>query len=218
MNSSQLEGNWPRLLAFALEALDTLPSAPAWSWGGGTALSVRLDHRVSQDIDIFLGDPADLRRLSPVTNPVVRAMTDSWQQPGHYLKLLFEEGEIDFIAAAPRTGLPTSDWVWRRRKLPLETTAEVLAKKLHWRGSRALARDLFDLEAARRFDREGFEAALAAEPAGAMRTADVILRRESRIRREMPLAVRPTTKGEELSEFDLLDLAAILRDAAQGVG
>jgi len=216
MNSSQLEGDWPNLLDRALAALDTLPQETAWSWGGGTALAVRLDHRVSLDIDIFLADGDDLRQLLPTVNPAVRAMTDNWQQPGHYLKLLFAEGEVDFIAALSRTGQPSDAWPWRGRLLPLETTAEILAKKLHWRGSRALARDVFDLEAARRFDKAGFEAALAAEPEGAGRVADVITRRENRLRKELPLAVRPTAKGAGIHDFDLLDLAAALRDTADG--
>lgn len=221
MNSSQLEGNWPRLLEHALAALDTLPGAAGWSWGGGTALSMRLDHRVSLDIDIFLTDAADLQRLLPTANPVVRAMTDNWQAPGHYLKLLFDEGEVDFIVAPPRTGQASDVWPWRGRSLPLETTAEVLAKKLHWRGSRALARDIFDLEAARRFDGAGFEAALAAEPAGAARVADVIVRRERRIAKELPMAVRPTERGTKILDLDILELAAVLRrgsDAALRAG
>lgn len=213
MRSSQLEGNWPKLLERALTALDTLPGGARWSWGGGTALAVRLDHRVSLDIDIFLIDADDLRRLFPSVNPVVRAMTGNWQQPGHYLKLLFDEGEVDFIAALARTAQPTDAWPWRGRTLPLETTAEILAKKLHWRGSRALARDVFDLEAARRFDRGGFEAALAAEPDGARRIADVVARRETRLRKELPQAVKPTARGAEILDLDLLDLAAALRDA-----
>lgn len=215
MNSSQLEANWPRLLEHALAALDTLSGAAAWSWGGGTALSIRLDHRVSLDIDIFLTDTADLQRLSPNANPVVRAMTENWQTPGHYLKLLFDEGEVDFIVALPRTVPAYDAWQWRGRSLLLETTAEVLAKKLHWRGSLALARDIFDLEAARRFDGAGFEAALAAEPAGAARVADVMVRRERRIRKELPMAVRPTEKGAEILDLDILELAAVLRDGSE---
>lgn len=211
MNSSQLEGDWPKLLDRALTALDTLPREPAWSWGGGTALAIRLDHRVSLDIDIFLTDADDLRGLFPTANPVVRAMTDQWQQPGHYLKLLFGEGELDFIAALPRTEKPCKPWPWRGRSLPLETTAEILAKKLHWRGSRALARDVFDMEAARRFDRASFGDALTAEPDGALRLADVIARREKRLRKELPLAVKPTTRGKEILELDILELAAALR-------
>ncbi len=216
MSSSLPEGDWPKLLDRALMALDTLPGGAVWSWGGGTALAVRLDHRVSVDIDIFLADADDLRRLFPSVNPMVRAMSGNWQQPDHYLKLLFEEGEIDFIAALSRTRQPSDAWTWRGRLLPLETTAEILAKKLHWRGSRALARDVFDLEAARRFDREGFDAALAAEPGGARRVSDVVVRRENRLRKELPLAVRPTAKGAEILDLDLLDLAASLRDAADG--
>lgn len=212
MSKSLLQTEWPRLLALALEALDTLPPATHWTWGGGTALAIRLDHRISFDIDIFLTDAEAMRLLSPQRNPAVRAITSDWQEPGHYLKLLCDEGEIDFIVSALRTEPGHRPWSFEGRNLPLETVAEVLSKKLHWRGSRPLARDVFDLAAGWRLAPTSLAEAIAASPDGARRAADEIARRYKRIARELPDAVNPTAIGEDiLQDLDLLELAAALR-------
>jgi hypothetical protein len=204
------EEPWQPLLDAALAALATLGPQARWSWGGGTALALSLGHRASIDVDIFLPDATALRALSPQRNPTVRALTDRWQEPGHYLKLELEQGEVDFISAPLLTEPGTVAWPYRGRDLPLETVAEVLAKKLHWRGSRVLARDVFDLIAARHLAGPSFAQAVAAAPQGARRVADQIRRRLPRLERELPLAVRPTPAGEALLGADLLELAAAL--------
>lgn len=207
MNKPLLQTNWPKLLDLALAALDTLPKGVQWSWGGGTALSIHLNHRVSYDIDIFLSDSEALRALSPQNNQVVRAMTDKWQQPGHYIKLERKEGEIDFIVSRLFTEPGTTPWNYKGRDLPLETVSEVLVKKLHWRGSRALARDIFDYAAAWQLAPESFEEAIAVEPMGATRVADHIRRNITRIKREFPQAVKATPTGKKILNVDLLSLA-----------
>jgi len=210
MSSSRLPAPTAALLDLALAALATLPAGTAWSWGGGTALAIHLDHRFSADIDIFLRNTDALRLLSPQRNPAVRAISDRWQEPGHYLKLERPEGEIDFIAAHLLTLPGTAPWPYRGHALPLETAAEVLAKKLRWRGSRALARDIFDLAATAAIAPESFATAIAAEPDAARRVADHIRRHTPRLAREWPLAVRPTETGRRFLDLDLLDLAAAL--------
>lgn len=65
--------------------------------------------------------------------------------PGSFVKLQFEEGEIDFVAAP---NLLTDAWeVWdiAGHSVRVETAAEVIAKKMFHRGDHATARDLFDL-------------------------------------------------------------------------
>ncbi|HEX6014300.1 MAG TPA: nucleotidyl transferase AbiEii/AbiGii toxin family protein [Geminicoccaceae bacterium] len=214
MTGPPLEEPWQPLLDAALAVLATLGPQVRWSWGGGTALALSLGHRASIDVDIFLPDATALRALSPQRNPTVRALTSRWQEPGHYLKLELEQGEVDFISAPLLTGPGTVAWPYRGRDLPLETVAEVLAKKLHWRGSRVLARDVFDLEAARRLDPAGFVQAIAAVPEGARRVADQIRRGLPRLKRELPLAVRPLPAGEPLLRADLLALASDLEVGA----
>ncbi len=211
MNKSPPRTSWPELLALALELLDTLPRGTRWSWGGGAALAIHLGHRVSLDIDIFLPDSQALRLLSPQRNDTARSLTGKWQEPGHYIRLELDNGEIDFIVSGLRTEPGYSLWKHEGRELPLETVAEVLAKKLHWRGSVALARDVFDLAAAWRLDPESFARAVQAEPDGARRNADQITRRYKRIGEELPLAIQPTPIGQDiLDNIDLLALAAEL--------
>ncbi len=65
MNNSRPESHWPKLLDLALGAIDTLSCRYDWSFGGGTALAIQLDHRTSYDIDIFFPDSQALRELSP---------------------------------------------------------------------------------------------------------------------------------------------------------
>jgi hypothetical protein len=52
---------WPQLFDLAVDILDRFREAqghtPGWSFGGGTALMLQIDHRESHDIDIFLDDP-----------------------------------------------------------------------------------------------------------------------------------------------------------------
>ncbi len=39
-----------------------------WTWGGGTVLMLRHQHRLSWDVDLFLNDPQLLSYLSPRLN------------------------------------------------------------------------------------------------------------------------------------------------------
>ncbi|MEQ9169626.1 MAG: nucleotidyl transferase AbiEii/AbiGii toxin family protein [Rhodospirillales bacterium] len=213
MPKARPEPRWRALLDLALGALDSLNGGYRWSWGGGTALAVHLGHRDSFDIDIFFTDSQALRDLSPQRNPTVRAVTDKWQVPGHYIKLERPEGEIDFIASPLFSDPGTQAWPYEGRDLPLETVTEILAKKLHWRGSAGLARDVFDLAAAHRFAPAEFAAAAALEKDGAIRAADRIRRQIARLKRELPAAVRPTAAGAQILETDLLALASVLDDA-----
>lgn len=210
MNNPLLRTHWPKLLELALSALDTLPEKYKWSWGGGTALAAHLEHRVSYDIDIFLTDSEALGALSPQNNSVVRKITDTWQQPGHYIRLERTEGEIDFIISQLFTSPGTTPWNFEGRDIPLETVSEVLAKKLHWRGSNALARDIFDYAAAWQLSPEQFYKALAAQPEGAARVADTIRRNIKRIKRELPQAIKVAPAGEKILDVDFLSLASEL--------
>jgi hypothetical protein len=78
-------------------------------------------------------------------NDVAESMTADYVEEGSSLKLLFPEGEIDFIASAPLTDRP---YVVERlfgRDVKVETSTEIIAKKLWHRGRHFTARDMFDL-------------------------------------------------------------------------
>ncbi|MEI9852257.1 MAG: nucleotidyl transferase AbiEii/AbiGii toxin family protein [Sphingomonas sp.] len=52
---------WPTLFDIAVQILRHVEAqigfAPSWSFGGGTALMLQIDHRESHDIDLFFDDP-----------------------------------------------------------------------------------------------------------------------------------------------------------------
>lgn len=205
---------WRELLSLTLPALDEVAPPPAWTLGGGTALALVLHHRVSYDIDVFLEDAGALVALSPQRNRAARAITDTWQEPGHYLKLERDEGEIDFIVAATVTDIPP--WLLRfeDRDVRVEAPAEILAKKLRYRGSRFVPRDVFDVLACDRHDPSIVAGAVAADTAGARRAADRIRRIAGRYRATIADEVNPTSSGAELLEVDPVRAAALLEDPA----
>jgi len=72
-------------------------------------------------------------------------LTSSYIEQAGFLKLYFPEGEIDFVASAPLTRAPTTTESLLGHKVEVETSAEIVAKKLWHRGEQFTARDLFDL-------------------------------------------------------------------------
>ena len=105
----------------------------------------RHSHRLSKDIDIFVGDPQVLGFLSPRLNPRAEALTAQYVEQGNFLNLFFSEGEIDFVASAPLTENPTSVEIIAGREIHVETSTEIIAKKVWHRGAAFKARDIFDL-------------------------------------------------------------------------
>ena len=61
------------------------------------------------------------------------------------MKLRFPEGEIDFVASAALTYDPTVVERLFDHDVAVETSAEIVAKKIWHRGDRFTARDIFDL-------------------------------------------------------------------------
>jgi hypothetical protein len=140
---------WEALFARALEIIDSVGPAGIppddWSFGGGTVLMLRHRHRISKDVDIFVSDPQYLGFLTPRLNTKAESLTSSYIEQAGFLKLYFQEGEIDFVASAPLTRAPTTTESLLGRKVEVETSAEIVAKKVWHRGEQFTARDLFDL-------------------------------------------------------------------------
>src|SRR4051812_30747119 len=122
---------WRGLLPSTLRLLDTLPMTPEWSFGGGTSLAVHYDHRHSYDIDAFVGSGDVIRALSPNRNPATKALLDGrkYEYPGNYLKLVLDNGEIDFIVGGARTDHPVEFWEFEGWGLPINTPWETAVKK-----------------------------------------------------------------------------------------
>lgn len=164
MTPSQLpHGVWQNLLRHAYTLVDEIEAHgiknPFWTFGGGTVLMLRYRHRTSKDIDIFVPDPQYLGFVSPRLSDVAETVTDNYVEGPGYIKLLRPEGEIDFVASPNLTDAPFEEWELFGRTIKVETSAEIVAKKLWHRGDRATARDLFDLALVIERDRQALATA-----------------------------------------------------------
>lgn len=103
--------------------------------GGGTRLMLALNHRISDDIDLFVDSPAWLAYLTPRTSDAFEDKLTDYIEDADHVKWRFAFGEIDFIV---RTSLLKSDDLWNppaiETTFELEPPLEVLAKKLFYRG------------------------------------------------------------------------------------
>jgi len=152
--SAARPSEWETLFDIAITIFDHFHSAhgyvPQWSFGGGTAIMLQIDHRESHDVDLFLGDPQILPYLNPRTQGITLSrQSDSYETDGTgFLKLAYKDmGEIDFVCCGSITDNPTKQTEVRGQTVALETPAEIIAKKVHFRGARFLPRDMFDLAA-----------------------------------------------------------------------
>ncbi|OGA65487.1 MAG: hypothetical protein A3G81_12545 [Betaproteobacteria bacterium RIFCSPLOWO2_12_FULL_65_14] len=163
-----------------------------WSFGGGTVLMRRFRHRISKDIDIFVPDPQYLGYVSPRLNDVAEGISSSYMETAISVKLYFPDGEIDFIASAPLTEGPTTVETVLGRRIHVQTTAEIVAKKVWHRGRDLTARDMFDLALV-----------AAREPAAIERIAGILRERREVIRQRIASSEKILRKT--YSELDTLD-------------
>lgn len=188
---------WETLFRRAMKVIDSVAASGTrfddWTFGGGTVLMRRYRHRVSKDVDIFVPDPQYLGHVSPRLNDTAESLTSKYLETANAVKLYFDEGEIDFIASAALTEHPYATEIIFGRDVRVETTAEIVAKKVWHRGREFTARDIFDL-------------ALAAihEP-GAIETIRPILRQRRDVIRARiagsEKALRETFAGLDTLEF-----------------
>lgn len=75
----------------------------------------------------------------------MEAITGKYIEDQGSLKLVFPEGEIDFVVSGFLTRKPTEMEVLFGRHVNVETSAEIIAKKVWHRGPEFTARDIFDL-------------------------------------------------------------------------
>lgn len=107
-----------------------------WTFGGGTAMMLQIDHRISHDVDIFLADPQVLPFLDPQKHDFhFEVGPADYKGDGvRLMKLGFEFGEIDFIVAPSLTSSPTTRATVEGEMVLLETIPEIIAKKIYHRG------------------------------------------------------------------------------------
>lgn len=145
---------WAELFDAAMSVIDQANQAGIgmtdWTFGGGTALMLQIGHRDSHDIDLFVSDPQYLPYLNPQTQAYQLSIPPSdYETDGtHALKIVFDGiGEIDFICCGTVTADPTGNVDVNGRNVLLETPAEIIAKKIVFRGKRLQPRDIFDIAA-----------------------------------------------------------------------
>lgn len=176
------------LFARAMQVLDAAQtvglSGIAWSFGGGAVLMRRYRHRLSIGVDIFLPDPWMLGCLRPRLNEVVATFTANYVEEASFLRFFFPEGDVSFIVCKGLTLEPAQPETIQGRRVLVETSAEIVAKKLAYRAASFTARDLFDFaviasrepEALRPVDR--FLQARREALLGRLRERDVALRED----------------------------------------
>jgi hypothetical protein len=143
-----MPGAWRQLFPSALKLMAHLEAetkAPVWTFGGGTVLMLRIRHRESRDIDLFVPDPQYLGYINPRLSALAEDLSTHYEENAEFIKLFLPHGEIDIVVGASLTGQPFDLVPYKRRELRIETSAEIIAKKMWHRGHRAKARDLFDL-------------------------------------------------------------------------
>jgi Nucleotidyl transferase AbiEii toxin, Type IV TA system len=122
-----------------------------WTFGGGSAMMLQIDHRDSHDVDIFLPDPQLISFLDPQRRDFQFEI-----QPYAYggdgarsLRFAFRGlGQIDFIVAHALTASPTTRASIEGEDVLLETIPEIVTKKVYYRGFALKPRDIFDIAAA----------------------------------------------------------------------
>ncbi|MGE3348082.1 MAG: nucleotidyl transferase AbiEii/AbiGii toxin family protein [Ramlibacter sp.] len=199
-------GVWQTLLAHALTLVDEIAvngiSDPFFTFGGGTVLMLRHMHRLSKDIDIFVPDPQYLGYVSPRLSDVAEAITPDYVEGPGYIKLLRPEGEIDFVASASLTASPFEEWELLGRRVRVETSAEIVAKKLWYRGDRAAARDLFDLSLV-----------IEREPAPLAKAAPFLIRHRAAFIQQ--IEQRQSVLAAQFDAIERLEYAPSYADAAK---
>jgi hypothetical protein len=194
---------WEGLLATALVILDDLRArglgAPEIAMGGGTVLMMRMHHRLSKDIDLFLHDAQWLAHLTPRLNDRVAGMVRDYSEQANSVRLVLAQGDIDFVVAGSVTGVaPRETLDFHGRAIMLEATEEILAKKLFFRAASLKPRDVFDLVAAHELFHDA--AARAIDAAASRR--DLPLARL----RELALAPEPVLMSDILPSPDFARL------------
>ncbi len=140
---------WESLYNRAMRVLDAsiaigVPSDD-WSFGGGTVLMLKYQHRFSKDVDIFVTDPQYITTFSPRTNDRAEDDTTGYDEQHKYVKLYYPEGEVDFVAATPVTSDPYAYQEILGRRVKVESPLEIVGKKIRFRAGEFKARDIYDL-------------------------------------------------------------------------
>lgn len=138
---------WETLLSYALEQIKAanLPE-DSWVLGGGTVLMFNFEHRISKDIDIFVNNSQLLTYITPRLNDTLEHVVEDYVEQTNFVRLMLDNGEIDFIHAPSLLNIPHSSFIFQNKyTIPIDSPAEIIAKKIKYRGDTFKPRDVFDL-------------------------------------------------------------------------
>lgn len=148
IGAAGIPATWETLFSQALKVIGEISrhgrDDPFWTFGGGTVLMLRYGHRFSKDIDIFVPDPQSLGFVTPRLSDVAEAIASDYVEAAGYVKLYLPEGEIDFVAVPNLTVPGFTHETILGHQVRVETSVEIIAKKMWHRGDRITGRDIFD--------------------------------------------------------------------------
>ena len=138
--------SWKNLFSAAMQQIKqaNLPSS-MWTFGGGTVLMHKFNHRFSKDIDIFFSDRQLLGYISPRINDALEDRAIKYIEQDNFTKIYLKEGEIDFILSPRISNCKPVQAIIEGEKIFLDHPVEIIAKKIEHRASEFKARDVFDL-------------------------------------------------------------------------
>ena len=131
------------------------------SFGDGTVLAARWNHRISLDVDLFC-EPTTYGRLTPGQRKKIEAAINEiggCAQPQTGCEDTATYAEIRGLEATVRPRIiaiePSAPTTLRGTRLALQSTAQILYGKIAWRmyeGGEIAVRDAYDLACARAHD------------------------------------------------------------------
>ena len=138
--------SWKNLFSAAMQQIKqaNLPSS-MWTFGGGTVLRHKFNHRFSKDIDIFFSDRQLLGYISPRINDALEDRAIKYIEQDNFTKIYLKEGEIDFILSPRISNCKPVQAIIEGEKIFLDHPVEIIAKKIEHRANEFKARDVFDL-------------------------------------------------------------------------
>ena len=120
---------------------------------------LRIGHRQSKDIDLFVPDPQYLGYVNPRLSDIAEQVSSDYEENAEFVKFFLALGEIDIVVGSALTDHPFDIVPYAGRDIKFETCAEIIAKKMWHRGNLSKARDLFDLCAVADAEPEAIEKA-----------------------------------------------------------
>lgn len=138
--------SWKNLFSAAMQQIKqaNLPSSML-TFGGGTVLMHKFNHRFSKDIDIFFSDRQLLGYISPRINDALEDRAIKYIEQDNFTKIYLKEGEIDFILSPRISNCKPVQAIIEGEKIFLDHPVEIIAKKIEHRANEFKARDVFDL-------------------------------------------------------------------------